>query len=335
MTSSVGRNAERAEQRFIELLDKNGLVRLLDVFLTYETIPQNQQGLATFTGFDQGTVSKRVNELVDLGIVTKVSDAQPQEYHLNMDHPAAIELVEVHTELQDHVAEIQDESEEYDPEAAGPYDGSPFVELFRYPTNAKLLVALLRNSDAQLRVAHIQREADVDYQTVKDNIGLLCEVGIVKRIEDTYTGDVKYILNDGHPAKSGFEQVIDALEANLEKEEEPAAPENKEEITTKDGSDRADGIRKKVIQLLEDKMDLTPEQLTSEDGDQSEDEMKEIYALQIQAGKVPNHSKESGSQAERQSSDQNTEWKDNLDFQDDGRSSSAVTDSETTNAMAA
>lgn len=333
----MGRDAERAEQRFIELLDKNGLVRLLDVFLTYETIPQNQEGLVTFTGFDQGTISKRVNELVDLGIVTKVDDTHPQEYHLNMDHPTATELVEVHTELQAYVAEIQDESEKFDPKAAGPYDGSPFVELFRYPTNAKLLVALLRNSDARLRVAHIQHEADVDYQTVKDNIDLLCEVGIVKRIEDTYTGDVKYTLNDEHPAKSGFEQVINALEANLETEEEPAAPENKEEITAKGGSDRAEGIREKVIQLIEDGMDLTPEQLISEDGDQTKDEMKEIYALQIQAGKLPDHSKESDSQADRQSSDQNTEWKDNHDFQHrhGGRNSSAVTDSETTNAMAA
>jgi predicted transcriptional regulator len=281
MTPDVGSSSSAAVQRFVQLLDKRGLVSLLDTFLTYETLPQTQTSLTELTELDQGTVSRRVNELVDLGIVKKIDDTRPQEYRLDMDHPAAPGLVETHTELHNHVREIHRESEEFDAEQAAPHEGSPFVELFRYPTNVKLLTAFLRYPEERLRVGDISDLTEVDYATVRDNIDILCRVGITQRIESRLRDNTEYVLNNDHPAKDGFQWVIESLRSD-----EPATPVDKEEILARTSGNRVEGVRQQLAELLEGSVNVDFGLEPTEEWTQDLRDAMETYSLQLSAGNL-------------------------------------------------
>lgn len=281
MTPDVGSRKKAAIERFVQLLDKPGLVNLLDTFLTYETFPQTQESLGEFTGLHQGSVSKRVNELVELGIVEEIDGTRPQEYRLNMDYPAAQGLVDTHTELHNYVREIQRASEEFDPDQAESHEGSPFVELFRYRTNVKILSAFLLFPEERFEIKHISNKAGVDQSTVRDNIDVLCRVGIIERIESQLRDTTEYELNSDHPAKDGFLEVIESLQSD-----EPTLPADKEELTTPTNGMRLDRVRQQIAELLEgtETADIKP-QITKEWTD-TRSEIMESYSLQLDAGKL-------------------------------------------------
>lgn len=289
MSAEEVEGADAAARRFEQLLDKQGLVRLLDVFLTYETLPQTQASLTDLTELDQSTVSRRANELDDLGIVERVDGTSPQEYRLNVDHPSASALVDVHTDLQDYVREVQNESEEFNTEEAGPYDGSPFVELFRYPTNVRLLTAFLQYPDERLRLAEISELAMVDYGAVCDNIDLLCHVDIIQRIESRVRDEAEFALNHDHPAKDGFEQVIEIFRTD-----EPTTPTDKDAVSPRDSIDRAEDIRQRITDLVGDTADRDIEQQVAEEWTQDATDSVKSYSLQLRAAEVTADTDSSG-----------------------------------------
>jgi predicted transcriptional regulator len=298
MTPDAGASADAATQRFVQLLDKQGLVSLLDAFLTYETLPQTQTSLTELTDLDQGTVSRRINELVDVEIVEEIGGTHPQEYRLDMDHPAATELVEVHTKLHNHVREIHSESEDFNGEEANPKEGSPFIELFRYPTNVKLLTAFLMYPEERLRVRDISRVVNVDYATVSDNIEVLCHVEIIQRIESPLREHTEYVLNEEHPAKEGFQRVIESLRSD-----EPTTPVDKDAILAKTSGDRVEEVRQQIAELLDHSVSVEFGLEETEEWTQDTKEIMETYNLQHRAGDVASEADSSTATTQRQKSE--------------------------------
>ncbi|KZX49603.1 hypothetical protein [Haloarcula sp. K1] len=200
-----------AIEEFERLLDKKGLVRLLDVFLANREIPVSTQGLIEFTRDSQPTVSRRTDDLIEIGIIEESEGSSPKMFRLNMEHPAASGLLSAYEALHEHVDEIQESSEEFEPESYDFDSGSPFVELFRYPTNGAILSALLHYPDAKLSKRDIAEIADVDSTTVGDNIPILVRIGIATR-EGEDSRNPKYSLDREHPAADGFLEAIAKLQ---------------------------------------------------------------------------------------------------------------------------
>jgi predicted transcriptional regulator len=195
--------------RFERLLDKPSKVRILDVLITKDTFGATQAGLQELTGLSQPMISRSVRALVDEGIVEEVEANSRTGYRFDRDHPAADALKHAHRALQSYTTETQAASEDYDPGDMA--DGSPFVELFRYPTNVKLLAPLLLAPSEQVRKTALARAADVDTSTVSDNIDLLCEVGVLRRVKSTLDDSVAYTLDDEHAAGEAFQAMIESL----------------------------------------------------------------------------------------------------------------------------
>lgn len=242
-------STDAATTEFERLLEKKGLVQLMDVFLSNETIPVTASDLEDFSELSQSTVSRRVRELRDYGIVERSEDSSPYLYRLNMDHPAAEGLLEAHHHLHEHVEELQAASDEFDPESKLFHSGSPFVELFRYPTNVKLLAAILANPDIGMRAADVARAAEVDKSTVSDNIEVLCRIRLITAEMPKWATDPRYSLNREHPAADGFLAAIDEL--CREVEHTPSAPLNKESKQFPDNNDEMiDEIKDKYEKLI-------------------------------------------------------------------------------------
>jgi len=195
---------------FQRLLGKKGSVRVLGVFLGNREIPVTRSGLEKLSGMSQPTVSRTVEEFLEIGIIEESKDDSPKMFRLNMEHPGATGLISAYDALYAHVNEIQEASEEFDPNMAHSNEGSPFVELFRYPTNGALLSELLRQPDTELTAADIARAADVDPSTVGDNIPILVRIGVVDKTESGRHD--QYQLNRGHPAVEGFLKVIKEIQ---------------------------------------------------------------------------------------------------------------------------
>jgi Fic family protein len=169
MVPANGVNRDSDMDEFQRLLGKKGSVRVLEVFLGNREIPVTRSGLEKLSGMSQPTVSRTVEEFLEIGIIEESKDDSPKMFRLNMEHPGATGLISAYDALYAHVNEIQEASEEFDPNMAHSNEGSPFVEIFRYPTNGALLSELLRQPDTELTAADIARAADVDPSTVGDN----------------------------------------------------------------------------------------------------------------------------------------------------------------------
>jgi len=198
-------------EKLVDLLNQKGLVKLLDVFLTRGTRPVTTEQLMEFTGLSQPTVSRATRTLAEKGIIEMTDDGKQRAFTLDKSHPATQGLRKAHMQLHANVTEIQAASDEYDTDSELHHEGSPFVELFRYPTNVKLLAALLEHPDAELQAAQVARAADVDPATVSNNIDLLCEIGVVTKRDYDWSTDPRYALNQGHAAVEGLLQACDDL----------------------------------------------------------------------------------------------------------------------------
>jgi DNA-binding transcriptional ArsR family regulator len=212
MMPAQGVDRDSAIDEFARLLDKKGSVRILDVFLANREIPVTRSDLEEQSGMSQPTVSRTVNEFLEIGIIEESEDDSPKMFRLNMEHPSAGGLISAYDALYAHVSEIQAASGEFDPDMDHSNEGSPFVELFRYPTNGEILSVLLGNPDAELKAADIARGTDVDDSTVGDNIPILVRIGVVEMIERGRHD--RYQLNRDHPAVDGFLNAVEELQDN-------------------------------------------------------------------------------------------------------------------------
>jgi DNA-binding MarR family transcriptional regulator len=188
-----------------ELLNQLGLVKLLDVFLGKGAKPLTSSQLEEFTGVNQSTVSRATDQLAAAGIIKTSDEGDAYKYWLNDGHPAVDGLEEAHFELHLQADTIQTASPEFDSEHDNEHyhAGSPFVELFRYPTNVKLVAAFLEYPDAQLNGNEIADIAGISPKTAYDNIGLLCKVGLVRVVDHPQDKDL-YTLDKANPASEGF-----------------------------------------------------------------------------------------------------------------------------------
>jgi len=209
MVPANGVNKDSAIDEFQRLLDKKGSVRVLEVLLGKREMPVTRSGLMKISGMSQPTVSRVVKEFLEIGIIEESEDDDPKMFRLNMEHPAASGLISAYDALYADVSRIQETSEEFDPEKGRTNEGSPFVELFRYPTNGVILSALLGQPDAELTAAGIARAVDVDTSTVGDNIPILVRIGLVEKSEDGRYD--QYQLNRDHPAVNGFLEAVEEL----------------------------------------------------------------------------------------------------------------------------
>jgi DNA-binding transcriptional ArsR family regulator len=209
MMPANGVERDSGIDEFARLLDTKSSVRVLDVFLSNREIPVTRSDLEDQSGMSQSTVSRRVREFLEIGIIEESEDDSPKMFRLNMDHPAASGLVSAYDALYDQVGEIQDASEEFDPDMDHSNEGSPFVELFRYPKNGKILSVLLGEPDAELKASEIAEGNDVDSSTVGDNISIPVEIGVIEKIIGGRYD--KYQLNQDHPAVDGFRQAVEEL----------------------------------------------------------------------------------------------------------------------------
>jgi|AntRauMinimDraft_4_1070384.scaffolds.fasta_scaffold02054_3 DNA-binding transcriptional ArsR family regulator len=244
MVPANGVNRDSDMDEFQRLLGKKGSVRVLEVFLGNREIPVTRSGLEKLSGMSQPTVSRTVEEFLEIGIIEESKDDSPKMFRLNMEHPGATGLISAYDALYAHVNEIQEASEEFDPNMAHSNEGSPFVELFRYPTNGALLSELLRQPDTELTAADIARAADVDPSTVGDNIPILVRIGVVDKTESGRHD--QYQLNRGHPAVEGFLKVI----KEIQDEHSPREP------TKDDATERAEetiiDLQSQLSELLEE-----------------------------------------------------------------------------------
>jgi len=218
MTQAAG--DDQRSKGLDELLNQLGLVKLLDVFLGKGAKPLTSSQLEDFTGVDQSTVWRATDQLATAGIIKTSDEGDAHKYSLNDGHPAVDGLEEAHFELHLHADTIQTASQEFDGEHDDEHyhTGSPFVELFRYPTNIKLVTAFLEYPDAHLNGNQIADIADVSPKTAYDNIGLLCEIGLVKTVD--YPKDkTRYALNKDHPASAGFLMAYNDLKTPVTAED--------------------------------------------------------------------------------------------------------------------
>lgn len=252
--NGVDRNS--AIDEFQRLLDKKGSVRVLDVLLGKREMPVTRSGLVKISGMSQPTVSRIVEEFLEIGIIEESEGDDPKMFRLNMEHPAVPGLISAYDALYAHVGRIQEASEEFNPEKEHSNEGSPFVELFRYPTNGVLLSALLRKPDAELTAAEIARAVDVDPSTVGDNIPILVRIGVVEKREDGRYN--QYQLNRDHPAVNGFLEAVE----ELHDEHSPREP------TKEDAMERTEeavvNLQSQLSELLEEMQEEATEDIESQ-----------------------------------------------------------------------
>lgn len=244
MMPAHGVDRDSAIDEFARLLDTKGSVRLLEVFLSNRETPVTRADLKEQSGMSQPTVSRTVEDFLEIGIIEESADDSPKMFRLDMGHPCAAGLTSAYDALYAHVSEIQDASKEFDPDLDHSNEGSPFVELFRYPTNGEILSVLLEYPAAELTAAAIARETDVDGSTVGDNIPILVEIGVVEKIIGGQND--KYQLNRNHPAVDGFRNAVEELRDH----QSPREPTRDDAIDTAENT--VEKLQKQIADLVGD-----------------------------------------------------------------------------------
>ncbi|MEZ3145292.1 helix-turn-helix domain-containing protein [Halobaculum sp. MBLA0143] len=227
--ANSGAGGER-DPTLTDLLDSPGRVRLLDVFLGRGSLPVSRGDLADLAGVHRSTVSRRLDEFHEYGLVEPVPEtSDPELFRVDADHSAVGPLREAHARLFDHVDRLQTASDDYDSDDDLYVAGSPFVELFRSPANVDLFVALLDAPDERLTAAELARAAGVDRSTVEDNVDVLVDIEVARRSEQPFASGPRYGLADDSPVVERFRRAVDALGGG------------NETTTDADGDDASDG----------------------------------------------------------------------------------------------
>ncbi len=217
------------EPTLATLLSSEGRVRLLDVFLGRGTLPVSRRDLADLAGVHRSTASRRVDAFCEHGLVEVMPESSnPELFRVNTDHPVTEPLREAHARLFNHVDRLQEASDDYDADSDLYVAGSPFVELFRYPANVELLLALLENPNGRLTAADLARTADLDRSAVGDNVDVLVDIGVAERVEERYTSSPRYALADDAPVVEQFREVLGALGDNDQVETPSEGADTKE-----------------------------------------------------------------------------------------------------------
>jgi DNA-binding MarR family transcriptional regulator len=84
---------------FVQLLEHEGRVRMLDVFLRKHSTRLTKSEIARLADIHPSTVGRNIDELVDMEIVEEIGDERNKQYHLNLDNDLVATLGQFHTEL--------------------------------------------------------------------------------------------------------------------------------------------------------------------------------------------------------------------------------------------
>jgi len=216
---------------FQRLFKKDGCVRLLDAFLEWEGARLTQRELEAHSGVDQGTVSRRVRELEQWGLIERLDDTWPVQFRLDAENPIVAPLRDAHFEFVRHG------SAAVDVDGAAPTDSSPFVQAFDAPSHAAILDALLTWEGARLSVREIAEEAGLDRSTVYSNIDHLRDIGLVEKSESA-SGD-RYRLAEDHPATDPlyelhfeFQRYLSETDTHLPEDDSATAAQSLREPLT-------------------------------------------------------------------------------------------------------
>lgn len=202
---------------FVGLLNSEGQVKLLDVFLTKSYAWLSQEELAEYADVNQSTVSRNLQTLVDIGAVRVNDDVSADSTHYALNERAAFvdALQEVHLQLLPHAetalnarAEDYDERGQSQPPVTGSQSyttGSAFVELFRTKGQVKLLDVFLTKSYAWLSDSELAALSGLNRQTVRRNRETLQEMGLVQKKEGSWPQ--VYALDTDHPATEALEEL--------------------------------------------------------------------------------------------------------------------------------
>jgi DNA-binding transcriptional ArsR family regulator len=96
---------------FVQLLEHEGRVRMLDVFLRKHSSDLSKSEIARLADIHPSTVGRNIDELVDMGIIKEIGDKRNKQYHLDKDNDLVMTLGKFHTELIAHSDSI-DETEQ-------------------------------------------------------------------------------------------------------------------------------------------------------------------------------------------------------------------------------
>jgi DNA-binding MarR family transcriptional regulator len=186
-----------------QLLETEGQVRMLEIFLTRDSLWITSEELAEYAAIDQSTVSRNRATLQRADLV-EARGSNPTEYRLNADSAAAQYLREVHSVLADKTQEIQAMfGDDLEVEIGDMTSGSPFVLLFSQPSRVALLDAMLSRGSLWATRERLAELTDVDQSTVKRHLDPLQEVGLVTKRDGSWP--YEYRLARGL-------DIVDALE---------------------------------------------------------------------------------------------------------------------------
>lgn len=178
-----------------QLLETEGHVKMLDIFLTRDSLWITASRLAEYAAIDQSTVSRNISTLQRADLV-EARGSHPTEYRISADSAAAQYLGKVHSVLADRTQEIQtmfSDGSEIDIEDMT--SGSPFVLLFSQPTRVALLDTLLFRGSLWATQERLAELIEVNPTTVKRHLDSLQEIGLVEKHERSWP--YEYRLNQG------------------------------------------------------------------------------------------------------------------------------------------
>lgn len=97
---------------FVELLAREGRVRMLDVFLRKHSTELSQSEIARLADIHPSTVGRNIDQLVQMDIVEVTENGESDRYRLNLENDLVTALGQFHTALLEHAESIDPTDQE-------------------------------------------------------------------------------------------------------------------------------------------------------------------------------------------------------------------------------
>lgn len=100
------------ESVLVKLFGTKGRARILDVFLSKHDSEMTIQEIADWAGIAVSTVHRNIDELIEFGVIRPSRAVEnTQLYHLNKGSPLTKTIGEFHSDLIDHVEEVNNQQQ--------------------------------------------------------------------------------------------------------------------------------------------------------------------------------------------------------------------------------
>lgn len=182
MDESLGSQAD--EGPLVQLFGSSGRTRIVEAFLGKRGTELTASEIAKLAGVDRSTVSRNVDELVDVGLVQRRETQSGVLYRVANDDPVVQALSDVRRELFGGLAEnpeLVEREPDDDPDTEAYVDRAGLVRLFGSPGRTKMIAGFLEAEGEELTGAEVARLAGIDRSTVSRNVDELVELGVIER----------------------------------------------------------------------------------------------------------------------------------------------------------